>query len=144
MDVGSSKSYHRVLSPTLQETFMARIAGIDHVQVAIPPGADDAARAFYGGVLGLPEIPKPAPLNASGGMWFLTGATQLHIGSQTNFVPAKKAHPAFIVEDFAGYCALLRGREVEVRDEAAVGGRRRAGIEDPFGNRIELIEAAQA
>jgi catechol 2,3-dioxygenase-like lactoylglutathione lyase family enzyme len=143
MDVGSSNGYHHG-STHSWETFMARIAGIDHVQVAIPPGADDAARAFYGGVLGLPEIPKPAPLNASGGMWFVTGATQLHIGSQNNFVAAKKAHPAFIIDDFAAYCALLRGRAVEVRDEAEVGGRRRAGIEDPFGNRIELIEAAQA
>ena len=123
---------------------MARITGIDHVQVAIPPGADDAARAFYGGVLGLPEIPKPAPLNASGGVWFVTGATQLHIGSQSGFVPAKKAHPAFVVEDFAGYCALLRAQDVVVRDEAEVAGRRRAGIEDPFGNRIELIEAGRA
>ncbi|MET0983470.1 MAG: VOC family protein [Telluria sp.] len=120
---------------------MPHIAGIDHVQVAIPPGADDAARAFYGGILGLPEIPKPAPLNASGGVWFVTGATQLHIGGQASFVPAKKAHPAFIVEDFDEYCALLRERQVAVREEAQVAGRRRAGIEDPFGNRIELIEA---
>ena len=123
---------------------MPHIAGIDHVQVAIPPCADDAARAFYGGVLGLPEIPKPAPLNASGGMWFTTGATQLHIGSQADFVPAKKAHPAFIVEDFAGFCAQLARHQVPVREEDAVAGRRRVGIEDPFGNRIELIEAARA
>lgn len=122
---------------------MPHIAGIDHVQVAIPPNADSEARAFYGGVLGLPEIPKPAPLNASGGLWFATGATQLHIGGQPGFVAAKKAHPAFIVEDFDGYCALLRRHQVVVREEAQVAGRRRAGIEDPFGNRIELIEAAQ-
>ena len=121
---------------------MPHIAGIDHVQVAIPTGADDQARAFYGGVLGLHEIPKPAPLNASGGVWFLTGVTQLHIGGQVGFVPAKKAHPAFVVEDFDAYCALLRQRDVAVRDEPAVAGRRRAGIEDPFGNRLELIEAS--
>lgn len=122
---------------------MPHIAGIDHVQVAIPPGADEQARAFYGGVLGLAEIPKPAPLNASGGMWFLAGPSQLHIGGQANFVPAKKAHPAFLVEDFADYCAMLRERQVVVREEEQVYGRRRAGIEDPFGNRIELIEAAR-
>ena len=121
---------------------MPHIAGIDHVQVATPPGADDAARAFYGGVLGLAEVPKPAPLNASGGVWFTAGSAQLHIGGQAGFVPAKKAHPAFVVEDFDAYCALLRERGVEVRDEAQVYGRRRAGIEDPFGNRVELIEAA--
>lgn len=120
---------------------MSHIAGIDHVQVAIPPGADEEARAFYGGVLGLAEIPKPAPLNASGGMWFQAGTAQVHIGSQPNFVAAKKAHPALLVHDFAGYCALLRERHVTVREEDQVYGRRRAGIEDPFGNRIELIEA---
>lgn len=123
---------------------MPHIAGIDHVQVAIPPGADEQARAFYGGILGLPEIPKPAPLNASGGLWFQTGASQLHIGGQPGFIAAKKAHPAFVVADFAAYCALLRERGVEVREEVQVNGRRRAGIEDPFGNRIELIAAAVA
>lgn len=122
---------------------MPRIADIDHVQVAVPPGADEAARAFYGGVLGLAEIPKPAPLNASGGMWFQLGATQLHIGSQADFVAAKKAHPAFLVEDFGAYCAQLSGSGVVVREEDQVAGRRRAGIEDPFGNRIELIEAVR-
>ncbi|BDT57441.1 glyoxalase [Massilia varians] len=122
---------------------MPHIAGIDHVQVATPPGADEAARAFYGGVLGLTEIPKPAPLNASGGLWFQTGTGQLHIGGQAGFVPAKKAHPAFVIEDFDDYCALLRERGVTVREEVQVDGRRRAGIEDPFGNRIELIEAAR-
>lgn len=121
---------------------MAHIAGIDHVQIAIPAGADEQARAFYGGVLGLLEVPKPAPLNASGGMWFQTGVTQIHIGGEAAFVPAKKAHPALIVEGFADYCSLLRARDVAVREEAAVNGRRRAGIVDPFGNRIELIEAA--
>lgn len=122
---------------------MPRIADIDHVQVAIPPGADDAARAFYGGVLGLQEVPKPAPLNASGGVWFQMGATQLHIGAEQGFAPNKKAHPAFVVEGFEEYCALLRERGVAVREEAQVYGRRRAGIEDPFGNRVELIEAAR-
>jgi len=121
---------------------MPRIADIDHVQVAIPPGADDAARAFYGGVLGLQEVPKPAPLNASGGVWFQLGTTQLHIGAEQGFAPNKKAHPAFVVEDFEDYCALLRERGVAVREEAQVAGRQRAGIEDPFGNRVELIAAS--
>lgn len=123
---------------------MPRIADIDHVQVAIPPGADEAARAFYGGVLGLHEVPKPAPLNASGGVWFQLGTSQLHIGAEQGFAPNKKAHPAFVVEEFEAYCALLREHGVAVREEAQVYGRRRAGIEDPFGNRVELIEAAQS
>lgn len=120
---------------------MAHISGIDHVQVAIPSGMDEQARAFYAGVLGLEETPKPFPLSASGGMWFVTGSTQLHIGGEPAFVPARKAHPAFIVDDFPAYCALLRERGVEVTEEEGVYGRRRAGIQDPFGNRIELIEA---
>lgn len=123
---------------------MPQISGIDHVQVAIPVGADEAARAFYGGVLGLVETPKPAPLNAAGGMWFIAGASQLHIGSQAGFIPAKKAHPAFVVEDFAAYCEKLQAAGVAVSEEAPAYGRRRAGIEDPFGNRVELIEAARA
>src|SRR5438067_2321685 len=122
---------------------MPHISGIDHVQVAIPPGADAQARAFYGGVLGLPEIPKPAPLNAGGGLWFVAGPAQLHIGSQHDFVAARKAHPAFIAEDFEAYCELLRTRGVALRLEEGVYGRRRAGLEDPFGNCVELIEAAR-
>jgi catechol 2,3-dioxygenase-like lactoylglutathione lyase family enzyme len=122
---------------------MPHIAGIDHVQVAIPPGADEAARAFYGGVLGLSEVAKPAPLNASGGVWYTAGASQLHIGAEQGFAPNKKAHPAFVVEEFEEYCALLRERGVAVREEVQVYGRRRAGIEDPFGNRVELIEATR-
>ena len=120
---------------------MPHITGIDHVQIAIPPGTDHEARRFYGAILGLPEIPKPAPLNASGGMWFVMGTAQLHIGAQVDFVPARKAHPALLVDGFDAFCALLRERGIAVRDEIAVAGRRRAGIEDPFGNRIELIEA---
>lgn len=123
---------------------MPHISGLDHVQVAIPFGADDQARTFYGAVLGMTEVPKPAPHNASGGMWFTAGPSQLHIGSQEDFIAAKKAHPAFIVDGFDAYCDLLRGRGVDVRLEEGVYGRRRAGIEDPFGNRVELIEAAKA
>jgi catechol 2,3-dioxygenase-like lactoylglutathione lyase family enzyme len=123
---------------------MPHISGIDHVQVAIPAGMDEQARAFYGGLLGLVETPKPQPLAASGGLWFLTGATQLHIGGEAPFVAARKAHPAFLVEDFSAYCALLESHGVKVTVEETVYGRRRAGISDPFGNRIELIEARAA
>jgi catechol 2,3-dioxygenase-like lactoylglutathione lyase family enzyme len=119
---------------------MAHINGIDHVQIATPLGADDAARAFYTGVLGLPEIPKPAYLSANGGAWFACGALQIHIGGEAEFIPARKAHPALLVVGFADYVSLLTSRGVEVKAEPAVAGRQRAGIVDPFGNRIELIE----
>jgi catechol 2,3-dioxygenase-like lactoylglutathione lyase family enzyme len=123
------------------ELAMPHISGIDHVQVAMPVGAEDAARAFYTGVLGLPEIPKPADLLArSGGVWFAAGALQVHLGGEAGFVPARKAHPALTVVDFDDYLGLLAARGVEVTLDVMVAGRRRAGIFDTFGNRIELIE----
>ena len=121
-------------------TIEAKITGIDHVQVAMPVGAEDIACAFYTGVLGLTEIPKPAHLAASGGAWFECGAGQLHLGGDPAFIAARKAHPALIVQDFDGFGALLAERGVVPAAEAEVGGRRRAGITDPFGNRVELIE----
>lgn len=121
---------------------MAHINGIDHVQVAMPPGAEDAARAFYTGVLGLPEIPKPADLAArSGGCWFAAGHLQIHLGGEAGFMPAKKAHPALTVDGFDEYVAQLAARGIEVTADVMVAGRKRAGIYDVFGNRIELIEA---
>lgn len=120
---------------------MPHINGIDHVQIAMPVGAEDAARAFYTGVLGLPEIPKPADLFArSGGVWFAAGALQLHLGGEAGFVPAKKAHPALTVDGFEAYLAHLGARGVAVNPDLMVAGRQRAALFDPFGNRIELIE----
>ncbi len=110
----------------------------------MPVGAEDAARAFYNGVLGLPETPKPAHLFArSGGVWFQCGAQQIHLGGDAQFVPAKKAHPALTVDGFADYLAQLAARGVEVQPDDTVAGRARAVIFDPFGNRIELIEQKQ-
>lgn len=109
----------------------------------MPVGAEDAARAFYGDVLGLPEIPKPADLLArSGGVWFGAGALQIHLGGEAAFVPAKKAHPALSVDGFDAYLDLLAARGVTVTPDVMVAGRKRAALFDPFGNRIELIEQA--
>ncbi len=116
------------------------ITGIDHVQVAMPTGAEAAARAFYHGVLGLPEVPKPPQLAVNGGLWFQTGVTQLHLGGETPFLPARKAHPALTVRDFPGFLAHLAQQGVAVKPELAVAGRQRATIDDPFGNKVELIE----
>src|SRR3954471_3571554 len=69
----------------------------DHVQIAAPPGCEAEARRFYGGLLGLPEVPKPEPMRATGGVWFALGAQGLHIGIEAGFVPARKAHPAIRV-----------------------------------------------
>ncbi|MES2743173.1 MAG: VOC family protein [Pseudomonadota bacterium] len=119
---------------------MAKIIGIDHVQVAMPAGGEETARRFYGGVLGLAELPKPEQLAVRGGVWFACGAQQLHLGAEPYFVAAKKAHPALLVDQLGALLAILRARGVELRLEPPIAGAERATIADPFGNRIELIE----
>ncbi|MES2318692.1 MAG: VOC family protein [Pseudomonadota bacterium] len=118
---------------------MGHILGIDHVQLAIPVGAEEHARQFYGGVLGLEEIPKPVVLAVRGGVWFSCGITQIHLGSDPDFQAAKKAHPALVVADLPAFATLLEGRGVTLKAEEEVNGRQRATLFDPFGNRIELI-----
>lgn len=120
---------------------MTHITGIDHVQLAMPVGAEDIARAFYSGVLGLAEIAKPAVLAVRGGVWFQCGRSQLHLGADPAFQAAKKAHPALLVRDFAAFAAILAGKGVALKPEDVVAGRQRATLSDPFGNRVELIEA---
>lgn len=115
------------------------IVGLDHVQMAAPPGCEGPARRFYGELLGLKEIPKPRELQARGGVWFQCQAGQLHIGVEPAFRPAVKAHPAFIVAGFDAYCERLeKSGVVAVRDD--LPGVRRAFLQDPFGNRLELVD----
>jgi catechol 2,3-dioxygenase-like lactoylglutathione lyase family enzyme len=118
------------------------IAGLDHVQVAAPPGCEDDARRFYGGLLGLAEIAKPPALAARGGAWFGLGAQQLHVGVEREFAPARKAHPALRVADEEALRALATrlaesGAPVVWDDE--LPGVPRFYTEDPFGNRLELL-----
>lgn len=112
--------------------------GIDHVQLAIPAGAEDAARAFYTGVLGLPEVPKPGDMSARGGAWFEAGSTRVHVGPDEPFVPARKAHPALLRRKLRDFIATS-GLAAEWNDE--IDGVVRCHVTDPFGNRIELIDA---
>ena len=114
------------------------IVGIDHVQLAMPPGGEDAARAFYGGVLGLTEIPKPEPMRARGGLWFAGG---IHLGIEPGMRPSAKVHPALLVTDFDGWQTRLVAAGCEWRPDDGLPGVRRAHTKDPFGNRIELVEA---
>ena len=113
---------------------------LDHVQVAMPAGLEGAARAFYGTALGLPEIPKPAPLAARGGVWYAVGDLQLHLGVAENFSPAKKAHPAFRVTDAAAVAERLREAGFTVRWDSSLPGCSRFYTDDPFGNRIEILQ----
>jgi len=120
---------------------MVGIYAIDHVQLAMPAGEEDRARAFYGDVLGMTETPKPAVLAARGGVWFTTGAVTLHLGVEAEFRPARKAHPALLVDDLDAMLARLRAADVAISDnEPPLEGYQRVHIHDPFGNRIELME----
>jgi catechol 2,3-dioxygenase-like lactoylglutathione lyase family enzyme len=117
------------------------ILGLDHVQLAYPPDGEPAARAFYGDLLGLTEVPKPEPMRARGGMWFETGSTQIHLGVEPGFRPSAKMHPALIVSDLDALVARLLAAGHEWKPSDELPGTRRGHTKDPFGNRIELIEA---
>jgi catechol 2,3-dioxygenase-like lactoylglutathione lyase family enzyme len=119
-----------------------RVVAIDHVQLAIPPGGDAAARRFYGEVLGFAEIPKPEELRGRGGMWFQAGPVQIHLGVEPEMKPSLKAHPALVVTELAAWQARLATAGCRWQDAAEAGGKRRGHTWDPFGNRIELIDAA--
>jgi catechol 2,3-dioxygenase-like lactoylglutathione lyase family enzyme len=116
----------------------SRWLGIDHVQLAIPVGGEAVARAFYVDLLGMTEVPKPPLLAVRGGAWFRAGAVELHVGTEVDFVPARKAHPALLVDDLPGFVAET-GLAARWSDEIA--GTVRCHVDDPFGNRIELIDA---
>lgn len=115
------------------------ITGYDHVQVAIPSGSEDVAREFYGGVLGMREVPKPAALAVRGGCWFVSGSAVLHLGVEEPFVPARKAHPAFLVSDLDVVRSALTAAGHECVDGSGeIPGVRRFHTFDPFGNRLEF------
>ena len=113
----------------------------DHVQLAMPPGREADARAFYVGVCGMTELPKPPELAQRGGAWFASGELQLHVGAEPDFRPSAKAHPGLRCADLDALVGRLRAAGYAVRDDADLPGTRRAFVNDPFGNRIELIAA---
>jgi catechol 2,3-dioxygenase-like lactoylglutathione lyase family enzyme len=113
---------------------------IDHILIAMPAGREQEARAFYHGILGLNEKVKPSQLAARGGCWFESGGLEVHLGVEKNFIPARKAHPAFIVDDLAGIVAKATQAGLRVTADEPIEGYDRRHVDDPFGNRIELIE----
>ena len=117
-----------------------RIHGLDHVQLAMPLGQEALAREFYSGVLGLTEVPKPANLAMRGGAWFEGGTLRVHLGVEAGFHPAKKAHPAFLVQQLAALAKHLQRTGVTVVTDEPIAGYNRIYVFDPFGNRIELLE----
>jgi catechol 2,3-dioxygenase-like lactoylglutathione lyase family enzyme len=117
------------------------IYGLDHVQVAITPGREDDARLFYCGVLGLPEVDKPATLAGRGGVWFQCGPQQIHCGVEPD-VAASRRHPALLTDELDAVRSRLEAAGFPIRREPELPGFRRIFTEDPFGNRVELLERA--
>jgi catechol 2,3-dioxygenase-like lactoylglutathione lyase family enzyme len=118
------------------------IRAIEHVQLAMPEGGEDAARAFYGGVLGLGEVPKPLSLRSRGGLWFAHGGVRLHLGIDPEFRPATRAHPAFVVDDLDWMVKTIEAAGHAIAAAVPLEGWHRVYVHDPFGNRIELMQPA--
>lgn len=110
-----------------------------HVQIAIPPGSEDTARRFYCDVLGFSEIPKPAALAKRGGLWLRSGTVELHLGTEADFTPARKAHPALLVDNIAAFLGTLPPDKQNPERHTDIPGLERVFLFDPFGNRIEVI-----
>jgi catechol 2,3-dioxygenase-like lactoylglutathione lyase family enzyme len=118
------------------------VDGLDHVQVAAPPGCEREARSFYGELLGLSELPKPAGLQSGGGVWFAAGAQELHVGVAEDSAPARKAHPGLRVDSDGALDAVagaLTAAGAAVEWDERIPGRRRFFTSDPWGNRVELL-----
>lgn len=111
--------------------------GIDHVQIAAPSNCKDKCRAFFSGLLGMPEIPKPENLRKRGGVWFRCGSHELHVGVQEHFSPA---HPAFAVDSISELREKLNKHEIDIKEGEPLEGTERFYIHDPFGNRLEFLE----
>ena len=113
---------------------------VHHVQLAMPAGAEDEARGFYAGALGLTEVPKPPTLAARGGCWFRAGGVELHLGVEEDFRSARKAHPGLLVDDLDELADRLGAAGVDVDWDDGFPGHRRFYAHDPFGNRLELLQ----
>ena len=120
------------------------LVGLHHVMVAAPRGSEEVLRRFYGDVLGMTEVPKPPDLAGRGGVWFRSGGVELHLGVEDDFRPAGKAHPGLLVADLPAYVDRLAAHGVPVEWDDAFPGYRRCYLQDPHGNRLELLEPLPA
>lgn len=117
------------------------IKGLHHAQISIPKGAEDAGRAFYCQVLGLPEVEKPEALRARGGFWLQVGDRQVHVGTEDGVERhATKAHLAYEVDDVDAWRARLERHGVQIIEAIPIPGHKRFEFRDPFGNRVELTQ----
>jgi catechol 2,3-dioxygenase-like lactoylglutathione lyase family enzyme len=136
--MSSAKTNGNELHATSGEHAKPKWVAIDHVQLAIPVGGEDEARRFYVDVFGLAEVSKPAAMVARGGAWFEAGDVRLHVGAEEDFVSARKAHPALTMSNLADFISTS-GLDATWNDE--IVGVVRCHVFDPFGNRIELVQA---
>lgn len=120
------------------------ILGFDHVQLAMPAGREAEAERFYSDLLGLARVPKPTHLEVRGGCWFENGSVHLHLGVEQDFRPAHKAHPALLVDDLAALVERLNAGGFPPYEDQPLDGYRRAYVNDPFGNKIELMQLNDA
>ena len=120
------------------------IGGLDHVQVGMEEGGEERARAFYGGVLGLTEVRKPKALAGRGGCWFVGEGVHLHLGVERPFAPPQRAHIALLVPDLDVARSHFQSAGVSVKEDDSAAEFARFYINDPFGNRIEIVDAADA
>jgi catechol 2,3-dioxygenase-like lactoylglutathione lyase family enzyme len=117
------------------------VLGLDHVQIAIPVGGEERAREFYDGILKFSEVEKPAAMTGRKSIWFVAGPVNLHLGIDAEFHPAKRAHPAFVVDNLDDIVAACESAGLATRPDVGFGDFRRVHVFDPFGNRLELMES---
>jgi catechol 2,3-dioxygenase-like lactoylglutathione lyase family enzyme len=118
----------------------AKLMSLHHIQLAMPPGEEEAAVKFYGAILGLTQIDKPPELAPRGGVWFRDGELEVHLGVEEPFSPARKAHPAFLVNNLPTLRERIETAGYRVTDDVPLAGFHRCHVRDPFGNRLELVE----
>jgi catechol 2,3-dioxygenase-like lactoylglutathione lyase family enzyme len=121
------------------DTPSVSIIGLHHVQLAMPPGREADATAFYEGLLGIPRVEKPSNLEPRGGCWFESDSTRVHLGVEHSFTPSRKAHPALLVKDLEVLRRRLEDSGIVVVDDEPLPGFDRFYAYDPFGNRVELL-----
>lgn len=120
------------------------IIGLHHVQITIPKGSEETAKNFYCTILGLPEIEKPKTLHGRGGFWLQAGDREVHIGTEDGFDRIKtKAHVAYQVEDIAYWRSVLEQEGVKIIESIPIPNFERFEFRDPFGNRVEMIQAVE-
>jgi hypothetical protein len=132
--------YYVLVRPYFVEVLVAWL--LDHVQLAIPAGSEEVCDRFYVGLLGFTAEEKPPILAARGGRWYRRDEVVIHLGIDPNFSPATKAHPALVVDDYDVVIARLAAASVQIRPDETIPERRRCHVDDPVGNRVELIDKA--